>query len=145
SPEQTLVVMAGTYVLIRYGASALFKHLTVHRGMFHSVPAMFVAGLAVFLLHHGGALVERLYLAGGTMLGFLSHLILDEIWAIDFMGLKVRFNKYAGSALKFWSGSAVATIATYTLLAGLGYLVWREFEAAAPTPSARAQTVFLDR
>src|SRR5439155_10168685 len=29
--EQTLVLMAGLYVLIRYGLSALFKRWTVHR------------------------------------------------------------------------------------------------------------------
>src|SRR6516225_6224583 len=39
SPEQTLVLLGGIYLLIRYPLAALFKRFTVHRGMFHSLPA----------------------------------------------------------------------------------------------------------
>src|SRR5258707_15638361 len=35
SMEQTLVILCGVYLLIRYGARALLGKLTVHRGMFH--------------------------------------------------------------------------------------------------------------
>src|SRR5262249_52766563 len=38
SPEQILVVLGGAYIFIRYGLAAYFKRLTVHRGMFHSIP-----------------------------------------------------------------------------------------------------------
>jgi hypothetical protein len=80
---------------------------------------------------------ERLFLAGGVTIGFLSHLILDEIWAVDFMGFKVKFNKYAGSALKFWSSSVTATVATYALLAVLGILAWLDYASGQmPSPSA---------
>src|SRR5205823_14780894 len=37
--EQTIVLLAGIYLLIRYGVSEVFKRATVHRGMFHSIPA----------------------------------------------------------------------------------------------------------
>ena len=94
--EQTIVILAGVYLLIRYGISELFKRYTVHRGMFHSIPAMLIAGLAVFLMTRTAnkepeLLLERLYLAGAVMLGFLSHLVLDEIYAVDFMGAKLKF------------------------------------------------------
>src|SRR5262249_53987503 len=89
--EQTLVILGAAYLFTRYVLSELFKSLTVHRGMFHSIPAMLIAGLLVFLLYHSsdspGTLI-RLYLAGGVMLGFLSHLVLDEIYAVDFMGVR---------------------------------------------------------
>src|SRR5208283_2593907 len=49
---QVLVILAALYFLIRHGAAAVFKRMTVHRGMFHSIPAMLIAGLAVFLLYH---------------------------------------------------------------------------------------------
>jgi hypothetical protein len=58
------------------------------------------------------------------MIGFLSHLVLDELCAVDFMGVRVRFNKFAGSALKFGSPSWSATLATYALLGILGFLAW---------------------
>src|SRR5581483_3958541 len=38
--EQTLVILCGIYVAIRYGLRLLFGKLTAHRGMFHSIPAM---------------------------------------------------------------------------------------------------------
>jgi hypothetical protein len=83
SAEQLLVLMGAAYLAVRYGISELFKRVTVHRGMFHSVPALVIAGLAVFLMHRPDhplkdeELRKRLYFATGTMIGFLSHLALD--------------------------------------------------------------------
>ena len=39
-------MLAATYLLVRFGVSELFKRITVHRGMYHSIPAMLIAGLA---------------------------------------------------------------------------------------------------
>src|SRR5262249_47510635 len=99
--EQKLVFLCGLYLVIRYGLCALFKKVTVHRGMFHSVPAMLIAGLFVFLAYQSPSLLIRVYLAGGIMLGFFSHLLLDELCSVDLTGARLRLNKYAGSALKF--------------------------------------------
>jgi hypothetical protein len=129
TPEQILAVLAGVYVLVRYGGAALFKRVTVHRGMFHSIPAMLIAGLLVYLGDHQADPRIRLFLAGGVMIGFLSHLVLDEIYSVDFLGRKlVRLNRYAGTAVKFYSPSLSATLATYMILVALGYAAWREFE-----------------
>jgi hypothetical protein len=128
--EQLLVLMAASYLFIRYGLSALFKRMTVHRGMFHSIPAMLIAGLSVYLLYHSPDHHLRVFLAGAVMLGFLSHLVLDELYSVDLMGARIRLNKYAGSALKFASRSWPATLATYVILAGLGYLAWQEWAAS---------------
>jgi hypothetical protein len=38
------------------------------------------------------------------------------------MGVRIHLNKYAGSALKLTSKSWPATLFTYVLLVGLGYL-----------------------
>jgi hypothetical protein len=125
--DEMLVVVALAYVVIRYGLSNLFKYLTVHRGMFHSVPAMLIAGLIVFLLDHGSGLTVRLFLAGGVMLGFLSHLVLDEVFSVDFMGMHLK--KSAGSALKLASKSWAATLTCYALLALLAVLTWRDLSS----------------
>jgi hypothetical protein len=127
TPDQILVVLAGIYLTVRFVLAALFKRLTVHRGMFHSIPAMLIAGLGVFLLYHNPDVHRRAYMAGGTMLGFLSHLVLDELFAVDFMGLRPKLNRYAGSALKLWSKSLVASTATWVILvvmAGAAWVVW---------------------
>ncbi|MFL5341062.1 MAG: metal-dependent hydrolase [Gemmataceae bacterium] len=124
--EQILVVVGAMYLGIRYGLSALFKRITVHRGMFHSIPAMLIAGLATFLIYHHPDNRPRVILAVAVMIGFLSHLLLDELYSVDFRGLKPKLNKYAGSALKFASPSQLATGITYLLLLALGFLAFLE-------------------
>lgn len=118
--EQAILIFAVVYVAIRFGLSSLFKRLTVHRGMFHSIPAALIAAEVGFLVHHcdheGGAWL----LAGGVFLGFLSHLILDEIYSVDSTG---ALKKSAGTAIKFASKSIPANLTTYTILAALTYVV----------------------
>lgn len=124
--EQMVLLAATLYLFIRFGVSWMFKHLTVHRGMFHSIPAMLIAGEVVFLAHNSTEPYGRVTLAGGIMLGFLSHLVLDEIYSVDMNGVALRFNKAAGSALKFFSKSWAASLATWSLLGVLSYLVGAE-------------------
>jgi hypothetical protein len=130
TPEQLLVILAAIYLVVRYGVAEIFKRITVHRGMYHSIPAMLIAGLAVFLMHrpeHAIApeeMQKRLYFAVGTMIGFLSHLVLDELYAVNLMGGVPRLNQFAGSALKLKSASWIATGLTYTILCALGYMAW---------------------
>src|SRR5207249_4652834 len=126
SVEQILVILAGVYLLIRYVISSLFKKFTVHRGIYHSVPALLIAGLAVFLAYKTPDLTVRLFLAGGTMIGFLSHLVLDEMCSVEFTGAQVQLNSFAGSALKFFSKSWPITLAVYALLAGMAWLATLE-------------------
>jgi membrane-bound metal-dependent hydrolase YbcI (DUF457 family) len=122
--DQTLVLLAGIYLFIRYVLASFFKSLTVHRGMFHSIPALLIAGLLVFLFYHNPDRLIRGYLAVGMMLGFLSHLVLDALYAVDFMGGKVTRGKYTGSVFKLFSPSWAANLTTYLLLGVLGYLAW---------------------
>jgi len=123
SLEQILVLLAGVYLFIRYGLSAYFKRMTIHRGMFHSLPGMAIAGLTVYLAYDSAEWM-RCYLAAGVMIGFLSHLVLDELCSVDFSGAKLRLNRFAGSALKFFSPSWKATAFAYGLLVALSYLAF---------------------
>lgn len=125
-------LIAGLYLFIRYALAWAFRRMTVHRGMFHSVPGMAIAGLAVFLLYHDPDVVIRYFLAGGVMLGFLSHLVLDELCSVDLHGIHIKLNKFAGSALKFFSPSWTATLAAYAILGWLAYLATPDVEASRP-------------
>jgi membrane-bound metal-dependent hydrolase YbcI (DUF457 family) len=120
--ETLLAVLLIAYVSVRFFMTYIFRRLTVHRGMFHSIPAMLIAGLAVYLAYGGPDRPLRWLLATGVMLGFLSHLILDEIFAVDWRGLVPRLKPSAGSALKLYSRSHFATAFCYLLLGGLIYL-----------------------
>lgn len=121
--EFRLLLAAGMYLFIRFGFAFLFKQLTVHRGMCHSIPAALIAGMTTYLafstMQHRGALA----MAGGVLIGFCSHLLLDEIYAVQFSGIKVKLNQFAGSALKFTSKSMSATLVCWLILAVLAYRV----------------------
>jgi len=127
SQEGILVTLLFAYVGIRYGASKVFRRFTVHRGMFHSVPALLICGLIVYLGYHSPDRRLRLLLAGGVMAGFFSHLLLDEMYSVDFRGLKVKLNKYAGTAVKMFSPSFSGTATCYALLGALLYLAYLDY------------------
>jgi hypothetical protein len=122
--EQTLVLLGACYLFIRYAVAAVFRRFTVHRGMFHSIPALLIAGLSAYLCYPSPDPTMRAYMAGGVMVGFLSHLLLDELCSVDFMG--ARLKKSAGTAFKFGSPSWPATLTAYALLAVLTYLAWAD-------------------
>jgi membrane-bound metal-dependent hydrolase YbcI (DUF457 family) len=112
------IVLAGaaTYLIIRFGVAKLLARYTVHRGMFHSIPAALVfAGLA-FLLTGCGKLELRYYKAGAVLLGYLSHLVLDEIYSVEFARGRFRLKRSFGTALKFWGRSLWANVSTYSKL-----------------------------
>jgi hypothetical protein len=149
--EQMLVVLAAAYLIMRFGVSEIFKRITVHRGMYHSIPAMLIAGLAVFLMHRPDHLLgadevrKRLYLATGTMIGFLSHLVLDELFAVDLMGGVPKLNQFAGSAMKLKSASWFATGLTYAILCTLGYMAWVSVGSPTSWEQNYVQTIVPQR
>lgn len=130
STEGILATIMFGYVFIRYFVADVFKRLSVHRGMYHSVPAMFVAGLCVYLAYSSPDRTLRILLGCGVMLGFLSHLILDEVYSVDWRGVKPKLKSSAGSALKFGSSSVGATATCYLILGGLLYLAYLDFVTA---------------
>jgi membrane-bound metal-dependent hydrolase YbcI (DUF457 family) len=137
SRETILASMLFGYVFIRYVVANLFRRFTVHRGMYHSLPAMLIAGLCVYLAYQSPNRNLRLMLAGGVMIGFASHLILDEIYSVDFRGVRIKLKSSAGSAIKFASPSVPATATCYLLLGGLLYLAYQDIQnPSEPDPPA---------
>ncbi|MFH5806689.1 metal-dependent hydrolase [Alienimonas sp. DA493] len=112
-----------TYLAVRYGGGWLLRKLTVHRGMFHSLPAMMISGLLTYLAYKSPEPGIRLLMATAVMTGFASHLVLDEWCSIDWRGLTPRLKSSAGTAIK-WAGDRPAgTVACYALLAVSFYAV----------------------
>ena len=138
--EGMILMMGGIYLTIRFGLAWIFQRLTVHRGMFHSLPAALITSEMVFLAHDGAEAHGRLTLAGGVFLGFLSHLVLDELSSVDASGMRLHLNKAAGSALKLFSHDLLATTFTWLLLGALTYGVASEQGVlkALPLPSSGA-------
>ncbi|MDX2035298.1 MAG: metal-dependent hydrolase [Isosphaeraceae bacterium] len=112
--EFHLWAVIAAYLFVRYGVRRIMARIAVHRGMFHSVPTGMIWGAIVYLSYPSEHHAIRLAMAGAVMLGFLSHLVLDEACSVDLQGARV--NKAFGSALKFWSDSPVSTIVVYLVL-----------------------------
>lgn len=120
SLEATIIAGGAIYLAIRFGLAWLLNTYSVHRGMFHSVPAAAVAGLAVFLAFDSFDPMRRYFVAGAAVLGYLTHLVLDEIWSVRLGLFGPKVKKSFGTAMKFLGGEAWANIVTYLLLIVLG-------------------------
>jgi hypothetical protein len=122
SHEMMAVAGGGMYALIRFGAAEIFKRYTVHRGMWHSLPACLACGLLAFIIACGPDLAIRLYKAGAVVLGFLSHLVLDEIWSFQLRSGRLNVKKSFGTALKFFGKDRWANLGMSGMVALLGFV-----------------------
>lgn len=93
-----LSIMA-IYFLIRFGIGEPFKRLTRHRGMWHSIPAAFNVGLICFLVCSYQEIEPRAFKSSAITLGFLSHLLLDELYSLEWF----RAKSSSGTAFKLFS------------------------------------------
>lgn len=119
------------YVVIRFGAFEFFKRFTVHRGMWHSLPAAASAGLIAYLAMPSPSNAARAYKAIAVVVGFLVHLILDEIWAVEVGVARLRTKKSFGTALKFLGSNPTANVFVYAMLFALSYTAWSDNAIAA--------------
>jgi hypothetical protein len=111
------LVWISVYLAVRYGGHKLFERSTHHRGVFHSVlaAAFFMVLTAVVFdrVFHEPAKVA--WLTGlFVLVGFIIHLVLDEIYSVDVEGSTLK--KSFGTALKLfdyrsWRASTVMAIA----------------------------------
>jgi hypothetical protein len=125
SHETIILAGAAVYVAIRFGLASLLKHYTVHRGMFHSLPAAAIFGELVFLLAYSDSPMLRWFTAGGVVLGFLSHLLLDEVYSVQWDG-RPRLKKSFGTAVKLFGDGWWPNLSVYAKLAALTFLVVEE-------------------
>jgi hypothetical protein len=117
SHDAMVLVAVSIYLFIRFGVTNMIRKYTVHRGMFHSIPACLIFAGIAFLACGTSPIEIRCYKSGGVVAGFLSHLLLDEIYAVEWKGGRWRFKKSFGTALKFWGDDAWANFSTYAKLA----------------------------
>jgi hypothetical protein len=95
------ILWLGTFVLVRYGGEAAFHWFSYHRGIWHSLLAgvFFCFLTTVFFKSALGRPDGIAWLAGGFMLiGYLTHLTLDEIYSVDVIDTRIKSS--FGSALK---------------------------------------------
>ena len=97
------IVWLGTLVGVRYGLHTIFHKVSVHRGIWHSLLAgAFCSVLtAIVFFRFLGRPDGVAWLAGGfMMIGYLTHLILDEIYSVDVMDVRIKSS--FGTAVKLF-------------------------------------------
>lgn len=114
-----LAALGATYVAVRYGLIWFFRTVTVHRGVFHSVPmALAVTCLVATITNLGMGLdvVRSWMFAVLFFVGFITHLVLDEMYAVDLANRALK--RSFGSALKvFERDRAVRYVLLYIAMA----------------------------
>jgi len=117
-----LAISLFSALFVRYIAYALFAGITEHRGLFHSLPAALLFGLAsvsigihVLGWHLHFAWLAATFVSGG----YLLHLTLDEIYSVNFMGSTLK--KSFGSALTIFTRSSWLAYAVLYTITGAGF------------------------
>ncbi len=124
--ETTLIVLVLGAVFIQKVIYYPFVKLTHHRGMIHSIPAIFIYGALIFHLFFDSEDSIRFIFAGASSLGFLVHLVMDEIWSIDVSNMRIK--KSFGTALKLFNKKVGVTLLTYVILLALLYPIYTIFQ-----------------
>lgn len=122
SGDRAMLFALIAYGAVKYGGALLLSRLTVHRGMFHSIPALLIASEITFLCYHSHDLRVRVLMAVAVGIGFLSHLVLDELYSVQWDGTRVRLKSSSGTALKFFGTEAIPNGTTLALLLLLTYM-----------------------
>lgn len=109
-------IWLGVYLLFE-GIFYFFKKYTVHRGIIHSIPVgvLFSLMTMLFLNKVLGLSVNKSYYIGlFVLIGYFTHLILDEIYSVDIAGKRIK--KSFGSAFKLFSNQKYINILVYSLI-----------------------------
>jgi hypothetical protein len=113
------LVSIGIGLCVYFIIGKIFRHFTVHRGIFHSIPAALLMGVISI------AIADLFYLEIKTLFsiglavtaGYLCHLVLDELnSAVNLSGVPFIPNKSLGTAMQLWSSSLITTLSVYGAL-----------------------------
>lgn len=136
-PSDREMVMLGIVVLyltIRYAVAWIVSRCSVHRGMFHSIPAMLIAAELAYLSYPSDAKRVKFLVGAGVALGFFSHLLLDEIYSVEINGIKVGLKKSSGTAIKMFGEAFFPNVLTCALAGTLTYAALLDAELLRDAP-----------
>jgi hypothetical protein len=119
---ELVLIWAALWLFVRYPVFWVFAHYTVHRGIWHSLLMALVLALTAAVVAQRWLALSSLmaWLVGGfTLLGYLTHLVLDELTSVDLTGNRVK--RSFGTALKpfsldAWPASLLLLLALVALL-----------------------------
>ena len=117
------VAPVAAFALVKYVFEPQFKKVTSHRGIFHSVPAVFISFFATLLIANLLRLttLEKFVFAIAISAGYLSHLVLDEIYSTSILEGKLKIKRSFGTALDLGFKQKKQAIIAYVILIALIY------------------------
>jgi hypothetical protein len=124
------IAWLGTLILVRYAGHMLFISFSYHRGIWHSVVAgLFFWFLTAVMYHRMLGFHEGVaWLAGGfVFVGYMTHLILDELYSVDIYDRRLKAS--FGTALKLYDTKHLGESA---VVAGLAVLVFMATPPSKP-------------
>ncbi len=137
SNELITLASVASYIAIRFGFGVMLKRYTVHRGMWHSVPAAITAGMVVFMMCSCGEPKLRVFKATAMTLGYTWHLLLDEFYSVEWTVRRgIRLKRSSGTAFKFLSKNWWSNVSVYGKLAVMTLLIL----ATTPNPWVQVDT-----
>lgn len=123
------IMFAVIATIIYFPIQWFFKKLTVHRGIFHSIPACFIYGAVLFLLvgkkTHDLSFQKAVGIT--ATLGYFIHLLLDEYSSLGFNGQRFRVKRSLGTAIDFIKPNKIVTALAYIILFGLAVPVLQQW------------------
>ena len=114
SSENILAATLISFFFVRYILGYLLAKFTVHRGLWHSIPAAVLCSEITYLLFFDLPVKVRLLYALAVLGGFISHLLLDELYSVKVLALDTKPS--FGTALKFTGPSKLQTFLLYFLI-----------------------------
>ncbi|QEP44890.1 metal-dependent hydrolase [Ectothiorhodospiraceae bacterium BW-2] len=133
---ELIALWIATFMVMRFVVLRLFQSITVHRGIIHSLPVAAIAGLLSvhFIYHYSDQSAYLAWMFGSFItFGFLVHLLLDEFYSVNLLGIEVK--KSLGTAFKLYDSSQIG-------LSLLMYLIAAALFWSAPSPLQFATMIF---
>src|SRR5690606_35377920 len=93
TPEMVMLLIVVMYLGIKYGGQMLVSSVSVHRGMFHSIPAMIISAELTYLVYPHESSKVKFLMGTGVAIGFFSHLLLDEMYSVQWSGGGIKLKK----------------------------------------------------
>ena len=118
SIAEMLILYIGTLALVRYGGKWVFFKISYHRGIWHSILAALFVSLFTAVVYYRflGRPDAVAWLAAVFMfIGYMTHLVLDEIYSVDVMDTRIKAS--FGTAIKLvdrkhWGHTSAMAAAT---------------------------------
>src|SRR5262245_30828421 len=124
SIAEMLLLWLGTLLFVRYVAKEVFFRFSYHRGVWHSLLAMvFCAFMTAWIFsrllgrHDSVAWLAAVFMG----VGYITHLVLDEIYSVDVMDTRIKAS--FGTALKLFDYRHLGHSAAMAIAAALVFMV----------------------